>query len=626
MSSKNLKIFILISLVICFIFSSISISAQGDSIPNIIKVWKIAGNNYDVDSIKFDTTLNNIQRSNLAFSDGFIPSWLGNYGLASRNNFANFRIDNHFPFNQTIRYNTFSHANNMYFNTRKPITQIDYYNGGGKSSKNQFVSIFHTQNINPFFNAGTRIRYFSALGDYAKQEFRGTSFGLWLSYNKKSYFISADYAYNKLKNHENGGFENDSIFNNNTFSDPHFISTALNDAKAINRFNEINIVHGINLKLLKSSISDTLVDSKIDNKITLIHSINIKRNGRVYTDNNPENGYYSNIFLDSTITYDSSAYTTMHNSVYLKYLLSNKNALELSAGFDNYLENNYCYENDTITSSIGIFTRIKGKTNNGIVWKLSGKSYFAGYYSADYNINGNFKIKLTNDSLGPVLSGGIVLDRNTPSGFYFNYSSNNFIWDKQLSPMTSKQLEGKVYWKKYNLSAQAKTGIYSNYLYFNKNAIPSQLSSNFYFASVILKKEISLGKFRFNNMMLIQGVSRRDVIDIPTFSYSTSLFFQSFLLHKVLFAQLGLDAYYQSKFYAPAYMPATGIFYYQDDKTIGNYPFVDVFLNIKLKQVRFTFKYAHVNMGYPGNNYFSAFHYVAPQRRFIFGLKWIFYN
>lgn len=626
MSYKFSNKYLFLILLNCIMFSSISIVAQVDTIPNIIKSWKISNNNFDIDSIKFDTSLINIQKSNIAFLDDFIPSWLGNYGLASRINLSNYSINMHFPYIQAIKYNTFTHSNNAYFNTRKPITQIDYYNGGGKSSKYQFVNIFHTQNINPFFNSGIRIRYLSALGDYAKQEFRSTSFGMWSSYRKKDYYIYADLNYNKLKNLENGGFENDSIFDNNSFSDPHFISTALNDAKSINRISELNINQGWSILLDRNYEPDTLVYLKSPNRISLVHNVNVKSNSRVYLDNNPTDGFYSNIFLDSITTYDSSAYTTLHNSLYLEYIFKQNIPIKLNGGLSNYLEKKYCGVKDTITSSVGGFARVKGTLKNTIQWNMFGRIYFSGYYRGDYNFEGNFRKVLTNDTLGVILSGSLVFKRNTPSWFYSNYSSNNFKWNHQLLPVSVNQIDGKIEWQKYKLSMQIRSGLFYNYLYFNENAYPSQLTSKFYFVSLLLKKELHIRNFRFSNKILIQGLSRNDIIDIPVISYSSSLYYQSFLLNKILFAQIGLDAYYQSSYYAPAYMPSTGIFYSQDNKRIGNYPFIDVFLNVKLKQVRFTFKYEHVNIGYGGNNYFSAYHYVAPQRRFTFGLKWFFYN
>jgi hypothetical protein len=73
-------------------------------------------------------------------------------------------------------------------------------------------------------------------------------------------------------------------------------------------------------------------------------------------------------------------------------------------------------------------------------------------------------------------------------------------------------------------------------------------------------------------------------------------------------------------------MPSTGQFYEQTYKKIGNYPFIDVFLNMSVKQARMFVKVAHANAGLAGNTYYSAPGYPAADRTFIFGVSWIFFN
>jgi len=87
-----------------------------------------------------------------------------------------------------------------------------------------------------------------------------------------------------------------------------------------------------------------------------------------------------------------------------------------------------------------------------------------------------------------------------------------------------------------------------------------------------------------------------------------------------------LNLYYNTKYYADAYNPALGVFHQQNEKKLGNYPYLDVFLNIKLKRTRFFLKYEHLNSGWIYKNYFSALHYPRNEGMFKAGISWTFYD
>jgi hypothetical protein len=73
-------------------------------------------------------------------------------------------------------------------------------------------------------------------------------------------------------------------------------------------------------------------------------------------------------------------------------------------------------------------------------------------------------------------------------------------------------------------------------------------------------------------------------------------------------------------------MPATGRFYHQYSFTSGDYPYVNVFLNIKLKRTRIFLMLDHVNSGYSGYNYLQVPHYPMNVRMFRYGIAWTFYD
>jgi len=93
-----------------------------------------------------------------------------------------------------------------------------------------------------------------------------------------------------------------------------------------------------------------------------------------------------------------------------------------------------------------------------------------------------------------------------------------------------------------------------------------------------------------------------------------------------LLTMIGFDLFFNTKYYADAYMPSLASFHRQNEKQLGNYPYFDAFLNIQLKRFRFFLKVEHLNAGWIDKNYFSVLHYPRNGRDLKFGLSWTFYD
>ena len=95
---------------------------------------------------------------------------------------------------------------------------------------------------------------------------------------------------------------------------------------------------------------------------------------------------------------------------------------------------------------------------------------------------------------------------------------------------------------------------------------------------------------------------------------------------RVLTVQIGFDLRYNTSYYVDAFMPATGLYYNQEEREYGNYPYFDFFVNMKLKRARMFFKMDHINKGLNGNQYYTVLDHPMNPRVFRFGLSWRFYN
>jgi outer membrane receptor protein involved in Fe transport len=113
---------------------------------------------------------------------------------------------------------------------------------------------------------------------------------------------------------------------------------------------------------------------------------------------------------------------------------------------------------------------------------------------------------------------------------------------------------------------------------------------------------------------------------LPEYTLEHSLFYENDIFNRAARIQIGASVFYSSAYYADAYMPATAQFYLQDNKKYGNYPYIDFFVNAKVKNVRVFFKIDHLNSGWMGNTYIPVQNYPMNGRAFKVGFSWRFFD
>ena len=98
--------------------------------------------------------------------------------------------------------------------------------------------------------------------------------------------------------------------------------------------------------------------------------------------------------------------------------------------------------------------------------------------------------------------------------------------------------------------------------------------------------------------------------------------------HKVMEMQIGVHGFYNSAWYAPAWNPVLGVFHNQNEQRYENGPILDAFINVQWKRACIFIKMENIGMGWPMDkaDYFTAHHFIAPQRGIKLGLFWPFYT
>lgn len=125
---------------------------------------------------------------------------------------------------------------------------------------------------------------------------------------------------------------------------------------------------------------------------------------------------------------------------------------------------------------------------------------------------------------------------------------------------------------------------------------------------------------------MYQHISKDEALKLPSLLANATISYEGSLFKGAIYAMTGIEVFYNTSWYAPAYMPASGSFYLQDQIKTGNYPFMDVFLNLRIKRARIFLLLQHANSGLTGYRYYMVPTYPMADRAFKFGVNWMFFD
>jgi hypothetical protein len=223
-----------------------------------------------------------------------------------------------------------------------------------------------------------------------------------------------------------------------------------------------------------------------------------------------------------------------------------------------------------------------------------------------------------------------VIQSSTPDFLYTHYASNNFIWTRNFARTTSNHLSTILTLSSKKFDIQGDYYLLSSVIYLDNNAFPAQYKNALSILVLSAAKQFDFWKVISVNKLIYQKSENENIIDLPELAFYSSTYLKHTMNFKAtggkLLIMLGYNLLYNTKYYADAYMPALNSFHRQNEKQLGNYPYIDVFLNLQLKRFKFFLKVEHVNAGWIDQNYFSVLHYPRNGRDLKFGMSWTFYD
>lgn len=525
---------------------------------------------------------------------------------------------------------TFTDENTRYFRHLIPVTYLSYFNGG---KKEQLFHVIHSHTIKRTVTIGVDFSLINSPGTYQNQKSDDKSVVFTGQYFTKNlrFGTIANYHHNKFIVRENGGIVNDTIFEKKLETDTRLFDVNLPTAQ--NLVKEAGVL--VNAYFYLSGKPE-MKDSSITKPPTfhagrISYTFNYNKQIQVYSDQDPTADFYKPYrpLIDSTKTSDSIQVRSYDNY----FAWSNLRLGDRPR--HKYLLITFAIENKLTTISDSISKRnfknwipqasVVIRPYGLMVIDLSGKLTLGDFNSGGFILKGmasqSFKNK--KDTLGSINLSFITASQE--AGYFFtNFRSNYFRWDTSFVSQLYQQATFSINIK--GAEAKVEYNLVKNYVYFDQSARPAQYTGSINIIKASLMDEFRWKAWGINAQLIYQLNSNEEIIRVPAFLARVSLCPTLPLFKNACVLQPGIDLFYNTAYYASAYMPATRSFYLQDEKKIGNYVYMDVFVNLMIKRFRIFAKYEHLNALWSENRYYTVPHYPMQGGIFKYGLSWSFYD
>jgi hypothetical protein len=637
---RNISILLLLSV-------SVGLSGQKQETvkPKILKQWTLSSDFTEEITTPIDTVFSLFHRYRIADKYSPLNITLGNYGLPFYQiNFFD-RISDPDKFLYTGYYPFMYLPDKPFFmNTQRPYTEAVWTFGAPRETSEQTFRVRHSQNVNRFLNFGLIYDIIYSLGQYDYQRADDKTFTFHSSYTGLKYKMYFAACINKIISYENGGVDMNQLSEYETRDVPVNLGK-LNTASSSLKNNNLLLVQRYTVAGKQVASDDSVAKKKtgfLGLKGTFSHILIWENNKRTYSDRSPLSGFYDTAFISTSTTFDSLYSRSIKNTIRFDFTTDETRKFRLGggAGLRNELfrYSQIIPTHDTLISDTATWHR----SNNAVVgrlfndigekfrWTANGELFLTGYRAGDFNLNGEISKSFDwkKGLASWIITGGII--NRQPSFWYERWSSNHFEWDNNLKKEFRVDLGTEFSYPARNTEIRFNYAIIDNYTDFNTDAVPSQYQGGLSVAALLIRKELRAWKFHLASDILVQKSSNADVLDLPLVAVRSSAYFEHLFRFKQtngkLNSQIGAEVLYHTLYYPYSYMPATGRFYRQDQTMAGNYPFLNVFLNLKLRRGRIFIMLDHLNSGFMGYNYFMIPSYPMNIRMLRYGIAVTFYD
>lgn len=550
--------------------------------------------------------------------------------------------------------------------TKSPHVSLDYYKGGDRRTGEERIKGYFAANFNRKVGIGMDMDYLIGRGRYDSQSTSFYDARLYTYYRGDIYSMYVTAGSDKMRIAENGGIQ-----------DTRYITNPEAMAEGRKSYSPEDIpfrlyYHWNNLKRKQALLSQNIMlsvkfsrtDSIGDTVFTttrkvefgkLAHTFQISGLQRNYINYQMQNGFYERQFLHNDST-DTARNFQLTNTLSLSLL---EGATKWAkAGLSAYAR--YDYQTFTMPDTLGgrgeymrryskgnfsVGASLEKAQGDNLTFKAGAETVLLGQDLGDFILHGEMLLKYPLLGKDARIGANAALTGQAPSFYMQKFHSTFAWWDRDFDKEFKTHICGFIDIEKTGTRLQADVENVAGYVYLanmgsgavNGDGITQptydiqafQNSGSIQIVSATLQQNLALGPLHWDNNVTWQLSGNREIIPLPDLNVFSDLYFK-FLYAKRLQMEIGANATWFSKYTAPGYCPAAGMYHLQNpavEQEVGGYPLLTGYVNCNLRGVRFYAMYYHVNDGLLANrNSFIVPGYPANPGMFKFGLSWTFFD
>ena len=646
---------------------------------------------HDVNLKELDTTYNYHFNEYPFYKEDINTTWLGVSGSPEMtyNYFKRAQTDNAIFYTPLQRY-SYSPETLPNYNTKTPHTELAYWGTlfANKEKEESNIRVLTTQNILPELNLTLEFRRFGGNGILKREDTNNRNVVIASNYMGKRYLMHTGYIYNKVARSENGGIV-DNFWIRDTTVDAREIDIYLKNASSTTKKNTLFLDQSYripftfleNLKgrkerkrqeavrdsimtsgdslaiaaLLEKETLDEIEETEVavdtvnkDITTAIIgHSSEYSVFRRIYQDDISTSDdlgrqlFNDRFYLNPTRSAASLRVMKFENRFFIRLQPWKSDAIvsKLDVGIGDKLANYFTFNtadyvqgsSNTLLNSTYLYAGARGQYKKYFTWDAKGEYTFLGYEINDFGIHANLAFSaypFRRDRKSPLtLKAHFETTLKEPDYYEQHLCTNHYMWNNDFGKISSTKIGAALEIPRWDLHASFDYALLSNNIYYDTEGIVRQNTDPMSVMTASLRKDFIVWKFHLDHQALFQLSSNKDVIPLPMLALNLRYYLQFDVVKKVMQMQIGANAAFTTKWYAPAFNPVLGVFHNQNVAEYGNCPYIDAFVNIQWKRACIFVKIVNVNMGWPNKSadYFSAAGYIAPQRAIKFGISWPFY-
>ena len=574
-----------------------------------------------------DTLLTNVENYDAPTRPGNYYATLGNPGLAHQSMVYDPRIKSGFyfgvnSFDQYLFHNDSIH----HYWVGRPYTHLFFIQG---ARKEQNLRVDHSQNVSSWFNVGLKFDYINSPGYYQNQESDDKNFVFKTRFQTRDYryMVLANYIHNKLTLEENGGIIYDTVFEDNVSPDRRGIEVNLYNARNFYKENTYYVKQLFKLTKRHRFLAkdDTTEQSGFFDRVNpgnISHAIILSSKTYLYEQPTSDNqGFYQFTHDSVNGTYDSTRINSIENQL---SWTNSDNAKRQLFTFNFMLR--YLHTSFSVDSTRNIYNQliptaeVRFQVSNVLMLDFFGDFVTGNANVGDFNLIGKLTLSTKIGKLRYELHNA----SQEPGRLYSYYHSNHFRWQNELNKQYFFINKASITIE--NFIAGFNLFSVENFTYFNREGFPQQMNKNLQVLQVHARKVFNVGHFSLALRAIYQKGSDNEGLRVPELVGDASFYYTNQLFKDAAILQPGVDVFYNTPYHAYGYLPATRGFHVQDEKEIGNYFYMNVFLNLQIKRARLFIKYHNLLFLLDDYRYYTVPGYPMKDGGIRFGVSWMFYD